>query len=123
MLIKKLKNCKEIIAGDGCILRELINANASDVTFGYSLAHAYVKAGLKTLPHKLKTCELYYILAGRGIMHIGNETKEIEQYDAVYIPPNAVQWIENTGSEDLVFICIVDPAWKPSNEKILNQSD
>jgi mannose-6-phosphate isomerase-like protein (cupin superfamily) len=119
MFIKKLKSCKEIIAGDKCILKELINPHKDDVKCRYSLAHAWVKPKSKTLPHKLKTSELYYILQGRGIMHIDNETKEVEPYDAIYIPSNAVQYIENTDNEDLVFLCMVDPAWKAEVEEIL----
>ena len=41
---------------------------------------------------------------------------------AVYIPPNAVQSIENIGSEPLAFVCIVDPAWQPENEIVLEKS-
>lgn len=119
MMIKKLENCKEIIAGDNCTLRELINANSANVSFGYSLAHAWVKPKSKTLPHKLKSSELYYILRGEGKMYIDDKIKEVEKYDAIYIPPNAVQHIENTGNEDLVFLCIVDPAWKAKDEEIL----
>jgi mannose-6-phosphate isomerase-like protein (cupin superfamily) len=38
---------------------------------------------------------------------------------AVYIPPLAVQSIENTGDGDLKFLCLVDPAWRPEEEEIL----
>ena len=119
MLVKNLADCKEITAGDECTLRELINANTADVSFGYSLAHAWVKPKSKTIAHKLKTSELYYILSGAGIMHINDETKNVKQYDCIYIPPNATQYIENTENEDLIFMCIVDPAWCRENEQIL----
>jgi mannose-6-phosphate isomerase-like protein (cupin superfamily) len=35
------------------------------------------------------------------------------------IPPLAVQAIENLGPGDLVFLCIVDPAWAPDGEEVL----
>jgi mannose-6-phosphate isomerase-like protein (cupin superfamily) len=37
---------------------------------------------------------------------------------AIYIPPNAKQYIRNTGSSDLKFICIVDPAWRKEDEAV-----
>ncbi|MBD0343357.1 MAG: hypothetical protein ICV63_00680, partial [Coleofasciculus sp. Co-bin14] len=46
----------------------------------------------------------------------------VETGDAVYIPPNARQFIRNCGEEALVFICIVDPAWRKEDEKIYSVS-
>jgi mannose-6-phosphate isomerase-like protein (cupin superfamily) len=119
MLIKKLSECKEIISGDKCILRELINPLKDDTAIRYSLAHAKVEPGEKSVPHKLKNTELYYIMQGEGVMHIDKETAEVKENDAVYIPPNAVQYIENTGEKDLVFLAIVDPPWCAEEEEIL----
>jgi mannose-6-phosphate isomerase-like protein (cupin superfamily) len=119
MLIKKFSNQQEIIAGDNCILRELLNFNVDKVESRYSLAWAKVQVGLKTAPHAMKTTEVYCIIKGQGIMHIGDESAEVGLYDTIYIPPNSIQYIENIGNEDLEFFCIVDPAWKKEDEIIL----
>ena len=42
---------------------------------------------------------------------------------AIYIPPDSLQFIQNTGTNDLVFLCIVDPAWKKENETIYDIPD
>ena len=107
------------MAGDNTILRELFNPLKDEMNLRYSLAHAIVKPGKITYNHRLKTSEVYYILKGRGLMHIDEEKQEVRAGQAVYIPPGARQRIKNTGSEDLVFICIVDPAWKKEDEEIL----
>lgn len=119
MLIRKLKDCKEIIAGDACHLRELLNAKKDRRAYRYSLAHAIVKSGNKTKPHSLKTSEVYYILEGKGRMHVGEDVADVSPGCVIDIPPQAVQFIENTGSVDLVFLCIVDPAWCAADEEIL----
>ncbi|GEM_PF-137307 len=119
MLIKDLHNCKEFVAGDNTMLREILHPGKADLKIHYSLAHAKVKPGKASLPHRLKTSEVYYILRGEGIMHIDNEKAEVGSNQTVYIPPDAVQYIENTGEVDLEFLCIVDPAWKPEDEEIL----
>ena len=41
-------------------------------------------------PHSHPTHEFYYVTAGRGLMTIGDETREIAQGDLVHIPPDAV---------------------------------
>jgi mannose-6-phosphate isomerase-like protein (cupin superfamily) len=116
MKIKHLKDCPPFKAGDGCELRELANAATEKRAFRYSLAHAIVAPGQKTMPHRLRTSEVYYILQGNGVMHIDQETFLITAGDMVDIPPMASQWIENTSGDDLVFLCIVDPGWRKEDE-------
>jgi quercetin dioxygenase-like cupin family protein len=41
-------------------------------------------------PHHHPTHEFYYVTAGRGLMTIEDEEREIRQGDLVHIPPNAV---------------------------------
>lgn len=119
MYIKDLNKCEEIIAGDNSILREMLNPLKEDIAIGYSLAHTKVKPGQITLTHRLKGAEVYYIVEGRGQMHVDDEQEEVSAGQVIYIPPNSVQRIRNTGKGDLVFLCIVDPAWKPENEELV----
>jgi mannose-6-phosphate isomerase-like protein (cupin superfamily) len=52
-------------------------------------------------------------------MHINEKTFAVAPDSAIYIPPGAKQYIENTGNSDLIFLCIVDPAWRKEDEQIL----
>lgn len=120
MLIRKLKSCPKIVAGDGTALRELLHPGREyDFTGRYSLAHAQLPPGAASKRHRLKTSEVYYILSGHGQMHIDGETAAVEAGDAIDIPPNSEQRIVNTSDEPLEFLCIVDPAWQPEDEAIL----
>jgi len=49
-----------------------------------------VAGGSAVFPHTHPTHEFYYVLSGRGIMTVGDETSEIRQGDLVYIPPDVV---------------------------------
>jgi mannose-6-phosphate isomerase-like protein (cupin superfamily) len=121
MFIRDLKKCEEFIAGDNTILRELFNPLKENLNLRYSLAHAVVKPGDITYNHKLKTSEVYYILQGTGVMYIDDETAQVKENQVIYIPPNARQRIKNTGENDLIFLCIVDPAWKVEDEEIIKE--
>ncbi|HLO86357.1 MAG TPA: cupin domain-containing protein [Nostocaceae cyanobacterium] len=118
MLVRKLNNCEEFTAGDGTLLRELLHPDKQPLELRYSLAHATVLVGQTSIPHSLTTSEVYYIIQGVGEMHIDNEVMQVEPGDAVYIPPNAKQYIHNCGQEPLIFICIVDPAWRKEDETV-----
>jgi mannose-6-phosphate isomerase-like protein (cupin superfamily) len=120
MLIRKLHDCKEITAGDGTRLRELLHPKRSYPFSGrYSFAYASVPPGKRSKRHRLATDEVYYIISGQGKMFINGQTAEVGPGDAIDIPPDAEQYIENTGDQDLAFLCIVDPAWRVEDEVVL----
>jgi mannose-6-phosphate isomerase-like protein (cupin superfamily) len=123
MLIKDVRKCEEIIAGDNSILRELLNPLKEDLTIRYSLAHTRVKPGQTTLAHRLKSAEVYCILEGTGEMYVDNQREEVMAGQAIYIPPQSVQRIRNDGQDDLVFLCIVDPPWRPEDEEVVGGGD
>jgi mannose-6-phosphate isomerase-like protein (cupin superfamily) len=119
IFIKDLKKCEEITAGDNTVLKELLNPLNEDISIRYSLAHAKVKPGEISYAHRLRSSEVYYILKGEGEMYVDNEKEKVFAGQVIYIPPNSVQRIKNTGMNDLTFLCIVDPAWKHEDEELV----
>lgn len=119
MIIKSVDNIAGFRAGDGSFLRELFHPAKEPLGVGYSLAHATVRPGERTLPHRLKSAEVYVILEGTGLMRIGDDRAEVGPGQAVLVPAGQVQSIENTGASGLAFLCIVDPAWRAEDEEIL----
>ncbi len=119
MYIKDRKKCKEIVAIDRTALREILNPRREPaLACRYSLAEARVFPGQSTLPHKLKTSEVYYILEGEAEMRIDEERRKVGPGQAIYIPPHSTQSIKNTGRRELVFLCLVDPAWRAEDEEL-----
>ena len=122
MIVKKLSELKEIIALDDTHIKEFLNPkhDGGELYIGYSLAHATLKSGTSSLPHRFKSAsEVYYILQGKGLMHIDDEAEEVEPGDTVYIPPKAIQYIDSIGSVDLEFLCIVYPSWELDAEELV----
>ena len=120
MLIRTFDDCREFVSGDNCLLREYLHPDKHAADIRYSLAIATVKPGGASTAHVLHASEVYYIINGRGVMHVDDEAKEVGPLDAVYIPAEATQWIENTGEDNLAFLCIVDPPWEPEIEEVFD---
>ncbi len=118
MLVSSLSKCQEFVAEDRTRLRELLHPAKHPLSIRYSLAHAHLGPGEVSLKHRLRTSEVYYILDGHGRMHVNDEVCLVGPGDAIYIPPGAVQSVENLGPDEMTFLCIVDPAWRPEDETI-----
>ncbi|MCE5213789.1 MAG: cupin domain-containing protein [Methanobacterium sp.] len=123
MLIKTPQNCEYFRVLDKTLICELLHPQREikDLEMNFSIAHAILKPGESSLSHKMKaSVEIYYILEGKGLMHIENEKKEVKPNQIVYIPPNSAQWIKNLGDTDLKFLCLVNPPWKAEDEELIS---
>jgi len=120
MLVKDLRRCRRFVAGDGTDICELLHPEREeeDISMGYSLAHARLGPGEASAPHRLKSSsEVYFILEGRGRMEIDGESCEVGPGQAVYIPPGAIQHIENVEGGPLIFLCMVSPPWREEEDE------
>lgn len=96
-----------------CHITELSN---SDCDEQLSIAAARVAPGVTTRWHHLTdTAERYVILSGQGLVEIGDlPPRRLQAMDVALIPPGCRQRITNTGTEDLVFLALCTPRFKPS---------
>lgn len=76
-----------------------------------SIVRARVKTGVTTQAHSLEgVSERYLIISGSGQVYIeGLGSLAVCPGDLVFIPPGAIQYIENTGHDDLIFYAICTP--------------
>jgi mannose-6-phosphate isomerase-like protein (cupin superfamily) len=121
VFVKKTSECDAFMANDGCSIRELLHPKNDAIELPYSLALATVDVGSKSYQHKLEQTEVYHILQGYGRIFIENEGNEVGAGDVIVIPAQALQWIENIGSEPLIFAAIVSPPWTKDGDVRLNQ--
>ena len=99
---------------EGCHILEWLNDPADpDV----SVARARVPVGVTTRWHRLRdTVERYLIQAGQGEVEIDDAPpRRVGPGDLVLIPAMARQRIRNAGPEDLVFLAICSPRFRPEN--------
>lgn len=119
MLIKNLKECEKFIGKDKTTLREILHPKNDNVPLNCSLAYAKLNPGDSSLPHRLRSTEIYFILKGKGVIHINDESKEVGKDCTVYIPSRSVQFIKNIGIRELEFLCVVFPPWQSRDEEII----
>jgi len=119
MSIQKNSEIPSIDGSEGTKIKQYFHPHNTLNGIRFSLAHFTIKQGKRSLRHKVQASEIYYILEGDGILRINKESFDIKKDDSVYVPPMSEQFIENTGSSDLRFLCIVDPAWKSEDEIVL----
>ena len=118
MLKVRLSECPEFLAGDHTLLREILHPAKHRLKLNYSLAYGTLRPALRSKWHVLTSSEVYYFLAGEGQFTIDNEVTRVEAGITVYVPPGGRQSLENTGSANIEFLCLVDPAWRAEDERV-----
>ena len=94
---------------DGSTIRSLLDLSNAPVR-NQSLAEASLATGGETQRHYHRLSEeFYYVLAGRGIMEIDGETREVGVGDAILIPPGA--WHQIRALESLRILCCCAPPY------------
>ena len=119
MSLKRSSEINSILGGEGTKIKEYFHPQNTQKGINYSLAQFTLESGKKSKLHKIKSSEIFYILQGEGSIEINKELFQLKKDDSIYVPPNSEQFIKNTGTNNLVFLCIVEPAWKIEDETIL----
>ena len=119
MSIKRNSEIPEIFGHEGSKIKNYFDPDNTDNKIHFSIAHFMIQKGKRTLLHRMRSSEVYYILEGIGILKIDGKSFTVKKDDSVFVPPASEQSIENIGDEDLRFLCIVDPSWNQENEIVL----
>ncbi|HXU34935.1 MAG TPA: cupin domain-containing protein [Blastocatellia bacterium] len=111
MIITNRLHARVINTNHGSEIRPLIDRTTSEIT-QCSLAEETLPTGCAVTPHRHRQIEeIYYIVSGRGLMTVGDETREVGPGDAVYIPRGNRHTLENTGEEPIKLILVCGPAF------------
>jgi len=119
MSIKEDSKINFINGNENAKIKQYFDPKNTSNGIKFSLAQFSLDVGGKTKRHKIKSSEIYYILEGNGKLKINNNEYQLKKNDSAYVPPNSEQFFENIGTEELRFLCIVEPAWKQEDDEIL----
>ena len=97
---------------DGSLVTELVRPEAQGSRH-LSLAEAAVMPGQTTLAHYHKSSEeVYYVLGGRGILHIGDRRVEVGPGTGHLIRPDERHSIACVGQSQLRILCVCSPPYE-----------
>lgn len=119
MSIRRDSEIESIQGNEDAKVKQFFHPHNTLNGINYSMAQFSLGSNKKTKRHKLKSSEIYYILEGDAEITIDKESFELKKDDSAYVPPMSEQFIKNIGKTDLRFLCIVEPAWKASDEIML----
>ena len=108
----------EFFTDERCYITELSNSDADPTC---SIAQARIEPGVTTAWHRLKeTTERYCIIAGEGLLEIGElPPRQVTPGDIAIIPAMCRQRITNRGQAPLIFQAICTPRFLTSNYEAL----
>ncbi len=81
-----------------------------------SIQVSEVPAGSAQPVHSHAPEQCYYIIKGKGLMILGDETQEVKAGDAVFIPSNINHGIKNTGDGVLEYLTVNSPVFEKTYE-------
>jgi mannose-6-phosphate isomerase-like protein (cupin superfamily) len=84
-----------------------------------SLQISEIPIGSEQPIHNHEPEQCYYIIKGKGLMVIENESQEVKTGDAIFIPSNFKHGIKNLGNEVLEYITANAPLFSKEYEAAL----
>ena len=88
-------------------------------TRNLSVQISEVPVGSEQPIHNHEPEQCYYIIKGKGLMIIEEESREVSPGDAVYIPSNSKHGIKNNGDDILEYLTANAPVFSEEYEKTL----
>ena len=119
MITKRIQDIIPIPGDEGTEIRQIFHPHNTLDGIRYSLAQSTIQPGKKSKLHKMKNSEIYFVLEGKGVLHIDDESVTVDEHKSIFVPPFSLQYLENTGDKELKVLCIVDPAWKKDDEVLI----
>ena len=111
MLTRTLDRQLPFTTKDGSTIRELFGL-AIGGSHVQSLAEARLEPGAATQRHRHALSEeVYFVLAGEGVIEIEGEEARLVVGDGVVIPAGAAHTIAAVGGSELRFLCMCAPPY------------
>jgi len=121
VFVSNARDAEPFVAADLSEIRLLVDRVNTGIA-SVSLAHATVAVGAETVWHRLEgTDEIYFVLLGRGLVSVGDDSRQVGPGDTVWIPAGVPQKIRNLGPAPLEFLCACGPAYVPEIDQPVGQ--
>jgi len=112
---KHNSNKKFFRAIDGALVYELDSSDERKEN-GFGIAYGKLSADKKALKHLHRISdEVYYVVSGRGNVHLDNSSYPISTGSVVFVPTNIAHALENTSREELEVLCLSNPPYQEND--------
>ena len=118
-------NGRESPTGKFSIVRKSI-FTCPDTGSPFDLDHVTLSPGKRNFPHHSHAAlwEMYYIISGKAVVRIDEETHDVETGDTIVCPPGMAHQIINESDEEVVYLVIsndppFDSCYYPDSGKML----
>jgi mannose-6-phosphate isomerase-like protein (cupin superfamily) len=122
LVIRKRPELDEYWFREGCFVTELSNSSNDE---DLSVARIRVPPGGQTRWHRLiGTVERYVILSGQGEVEVGDQpATRVSSHDVIIIPADCPQRIRNSSDQDLEFLALCTPRFRPDHYVDLDEDN
>ena len=122
MEIINRSSCKEFVAQDKAVVRELVSPRNSSLK-NQSIAEVTIPVGRAVREHyHKKTEEVYSIISGKGEMSLDGETEIVGKGDSIVILPEQRHKMTCIGDEDLVMFVTCSPSYTDEDQIITDDT-
>lgn len=106
------------VTRDGSLIRELVRPEREG-SARLSLAEATIHPGQRTHRHRHgQSEEIYYVLAGEGVVEVAAVARRVGPGDAVLIPAGAEHCAMGVGEQDLRLLCACSPPYQHEDTEL-----
>jgi mannose-6-phosphate isomerase-like protein (cupin superfamily) len=110
--VRNLDQAEPFVTKDGSRIRELVGLPTTPLARNQSLAEATLAPGQATERHyHAESEEIYFLLAGGGVMELDGDTRAVGPGDAVLIPPGARHTLR-AGPDGARLLCCCAPPYR-----------
>jgi mannose-6-phosphate isomerase-like protein (cupin superfamily) len=107
MLVRSIYSVKNTPAYNGTVDQWRLYQEGELLSTINGINANIIAPGTGSLSHQHEHTEhIYFILGGKGIVKVGDEEQEVNEGDAIYMPPRLAHSIRNTGTYPLRFLAI-----------------
>ena len=79
MITKRIQDIEPISGDEDTEIRQIFHPHNTLDGIRYSLAQSIIQPGKTSKPHKMKTSEVYFVLEGKGVLHIDDELVVVDK--------------------------------------------
>jgi mannose-6-phosphate isomerase-like protein (cupin superfamily) len=99
------------LSRDDGLVSHLLHGEGDAADTDLTVTWVEVDPGAEQVLHSHDPEQVYVLVAGEGVMTVGDERREVAAGDLVHIPSDTDHGIENTGDGTLEYVSAATPAF------------